>query len=118
MHSENFRRRALLATLGLLVLTGISFAALRTPVHHEKRGALYCVEEAGFLYTFDAAWRTETLFQDNDGDGIRTPVDQPDPARLARLRGELLRHLDVRDLHEVPTEGAGELEAIRALGYI
>lgn len=118
MHSENFRRRALLGTLAILVVAGASLAALRPRVRFEKRGPLYCIEDAGYLYTFDAAWRTEALFHDADGDGLRTPVARPEGTLLARLRGELLRRLKVGGLDGIPLEGAEEMDAIRALGYI
>ena len=118
MHSENFRRRALLGTLAVLLISAVSVAALRARVHFEKRGALYSIEDAGCLYTFDAAWRTESLYRDDDGDGLRTPVDRPDEALVSRLRGHLLRRLKVEGLDGVPLEGAAELDAIRALGYI
>ena len=109
MHSENFRRRALLGTLAILVVAAGSLAALRPRVQFEKRG---------YLYTFDAAWRTETLFHDADGDGLRTPVARPEGALLTRLRGELLRRLKVEGLAGVPLEGVEEMDAIRSLGYI
>ncbi len=118
MHSENFRRRALLGTLAILVVAAGSLAALRPRVQFEKRGHLYCIEDAGYLYTFDAAWRTETLFHDADGDGLRTPVARPEGALLTRLRGELLRRLKVEGLAGVPLEGVEEMDAIRSLGYI
>jgi hypothetical protein len=110
----------LLVSGALVLLAGAGvFAAVRSGgPSFEKKGALYCVEEGEYLYTFDAIWRVEALRRIDPATGVASPVPVPEAGRLDRMRGDLLLRLKVDRLEGIPVEGTAELEAIRALGYI
>lgn len=81
-----------------------------------KQGYVHYVESEGYLYSFDAAWRTEAVHPAKDGD--RPSAGDAGPVREARLRRALLANLGVASLESIPAEGARELESIRAMGYL
>ncbi len=60
MHSSALRAASVVA---LVLLAGTAVAgslSLRGP-RYEKRGTLHCIAEGSHVYSFDAAWRVETL---------------------------------------------------------
>ena len=126
MHSSALRRfpRAYPA-FALAGLAAVACAATVLPSlagsfggpRYEKHGYLHCIRSGEDIYSFDPVWRVES-FRTVDG---ATGLDADGPvegARVDRLRRALLRRLGARDLSEIPSEGAAEVNAIRALGYI
>ena len=116
-------RRALhlgLAAAGVLLLAGfglLASGAFRGP-RYEKRGPLHCIVDGDTLYTFDAAWRKETLRTADPKTGLRTiVVEKPAPGRLEALRAALLEDLSLKNLDEVPREKQTEMDEIHRLGY-
>ena len=106
------------AALVLVAAAGVLAARAASGPSYEKRGSVHCVEEKGYLYTFDAVWRVETLRRIDPATGVAEKVASPDAALLAHLRGSLLGELKVEGLDRIPAEGKAEVAAIRALGYI
>ena len=122
MAAKSRARRNLLATVvictgivGLASIGGMAAAAVQKP-SYIKRGAVHCVEARGYLYTFDAIWRVETLRRVDPSTGTATPVT--DAEKLGQLRTALLAQLKVRGLDGVPAEGKADLDSLRALGYL
>lgn len=117
------RRRPLLALLvaaGLVLVAaaGTLAAVAAAGPSYEKKGSVHHIEDHGYLYTFDAVWRVETLRRIDPGTMVAVRVSSPDPETFARFRTTLLRRLKVTGLDGIPVEGKAEVEAIRALGYI
>jgi len=109
---------AVAAGLVLVAAAGVFAARAASGPSYEKRGSVHCVEDAGYLYTFDAVWRVETLRKIDPATGVAERIAQPDPALLVRLRTTFLGEVKARDLNAIPVEGRAEVEAIHALGYI
>jgi hypothetical protein len=121
MHSVVSSRpvRLAVAALGALALGLAAFhhAAGAAP-RYWKQGYVHYLESDGYLYSFDAAWRVESLRTAGNSRfpaGVRT---KEEPEREARMRRSLLGSLGVRSLDLVPVEGEREMDAIRALGYL
>ena len=91
--------------------------ASRSGPRIEKQGVLYSVKDGNTLYTFDAAWRVETLREFDPGTGHYSVVKAPDSERTTGLRSRLLRELDLKGLDQVPAEGQSERAAMKGLGY-
>ena len=125
MHSSALRRfpRAYpafaLAGLAVVVaaLLAPSLAAALAGPRYERRGFLHCVESGADRYSFDPVWRVESFRSVDAATGLDT-AGPGGKARMDRLRSALLRKLEVRSLDQIPSEGADEVNAIRALGYI
>jgi len=107
---------AVCAGLVLVAAAGVYAASAAQAPSYAKRGTLHCIEERGYLYSFDAVWRIEALRRIDPSTHVTAPVADPD--RLARLRSSLLKQLKVPALEGIPVEGKSELEAVRALGYL
>ena len=124
MHSSVLRRRppflavAAAAALVFMAAAGTVAAVATAGPVYEKKGSVHVVEEAGYLYTFDAVWRVETLRRIDPATKVAVRISEPEPAYLSRFRAMLLRELRVPGLSAIPVEGKAEVEAIRALGYI
>jgi len=122
MQASFLRRHRPLATLLvatiLVAAAGVLAARAASGPSYEKRGSVHCVEEKGYLYTFDAVWRVETLRRIDPATGVAERIASPDAALLAHLRSALLGELKVGRLEKIPAEGEAEVAAIRALGYI
>ena len=117
------RRKRLVLPLAaagiLLAASALAVAAWASVPRFEKRGTLLTMTQGEFVYSFDAAWRTERL----DRRGEVQAFDAPSPAsrhpdRVDSLRTAMLRHLRVSALTEIPAEGTAELGALRAVGYL
>jgi hypothetical protein len=108
----------LLLSIGLVLAAagGTFLAVAASGPSYKKKGFVHLVEERGDLYTFDAAWRVETLRRIDPATHVAVPV--ADPARMAALRTTLLRQLKVQGLDGIPVEGRSELGQIRSLGYL
>jgi hypothetical protein len=106
------RRVAILAAV-TLAAAGAAAAIVPSGPRIVKDGTQYRVLKDGVSYTFDAAWRVESL-RAVKGTGPVTDAD----ARTKELRGILLRHLKVESLEKIPLEGEAEIKALEALGYI
>jgi hypothetical protein len=83
-----------------------------------KQGYVHFLESEGYLYSFDAAWRVETLRTCGTGTTPAGDATTGEPEREARMRRALLGNLGVQRLELVPVEGRREMDAIRALGYL
>ena len=127
MHSSALRdRRRFLPAIALGAIAAAACAAIAAPSlataltgpRYEKLGYLHCVESGADRYSFDPVWRVESFRTVDDTTGLEAGRGPADGARRDRLRDALLRKLDVRSLDQIPTEGAAEVSAIRALGYI
>jgi hypothetical protein len=108
------KRRVLI--LSVLTLAAVAAAAV---VHERtsrptirKEGTRYRVVSRGYSYTFDAAWRVESV---RSPDGA---LNSADVERTEELRGVLLKHLGLDSIDKVPVEGEAELRALKELGYI
>lgn len=115
------KSRALpLAAAGiLLAASALAVTAWASVPRFEKRGTLLTMTQGEFVYSFDAAWRTERL----DRRGEVPAFDAPSPAsrhpeKFERLRTAMLKHLRISALTEIPAEGTAELGALRAVGYL
>ena len=114
------RRRSLAIAATVVAVLGAGAGYLLagpSGPRYEKRGVLHVIREGATVYTFDAAWRVETLRDLDPGTGRCTVVKSPDPALTSRLRARLLERLEVQGLEQIPAEGKVELDAIRTLGY-
>ena len=129
MHSSALRvRRRFLPAIALGAFAAAACAAFVLPSmpglssltgpRYEKRGYLHCVVTRTDRYTFDPVWRVESFRSVDPATGMAAGKVPVDGARLDQLRASLLRRLGVRSLDQIPTEGAAEVSAIRALGYI
>jgi len=117
---RRFRRALPLAAAGALVLA-FAFAAGAWASHprFEKRGALFTMTQGEFVYSFDAAWRTERLDRLGEISAPGAPaLAAREPETASRLRDAMLAHLGVASLAEIAAEGTAELEALRAIGYL
>lgn len=112
--------RGLLAAGAVLALVlGAGALLFLGGPRYEKHGPLHCILDGDLLYTFDAAWRVETVRRRDPATGLRTiVVEKPDPARLGSLREAMLRELGLQDLDAVPAEPKSDLDAARQLGYL
>jgi hypothetical protein len=93
-------------------------AVARPPAEKfEKEGPLYRIETAGRAYSFDAAWRVESLWERTDA-GTWRKVEAPATMDVQRFRARLLSRLGHARLESVPAESGDALEALRSLGYL
>jgi hypothetical protein len=113
--------RALPLAAGGILLAGAALASIAwaSAPRFEKRGTLFTMEQAGYVYSFDAAWRIERL----DRRGEVPAADAPStasrhPEKVERLRSAMLKHLRLAALTDIPAEGTAELGALRAVGYL
>ena len=115
---ETRGKAALFALLAasLLAAGTVALAGAASP-RVVKKGSQYRLERGEWTYGFDAARRTEVLWQ-RDGAGKWAPVASPDPARMEYLRGLFLRQRDCACLTEVPSEDAETLKSLKTLGYL
>ena len=107
---------AICAGLVLVAAAGVYAASAAQAPTYAKRGSIHCIEERGYLYTFDAVWRIEVLRKVDASTQVTAPVTDPD--RLALMRSCLLKQLKVPGLEGIPVEGKAELDAVRSLGYL
>ena len=114
------RRNLAVAATAAAVLCACAGYLLACPSgpRYEKRGVLHTIQEGATVYTFDAAWRVESVREVDPRTGRFVVVKSPDGSRTARLRTRLLQQLDVKGLDQIPAEGKVEMDAIRTLGYI
>jgi hypothetical protein len=114
------RRTWLFATAALAVVVAVAVAtALAAPSpRFDRSGAVYRLERGDEAYVFDAAWRVESVWvRVSSGTGWARLAD-PDPDQVASLRRALLLRIGRTTLADIPAEGADEMRAMRALGYI
>jgi hypothetical protein len=107
---------------GAVLLVFAASAALaavaRPPAEkYEKEGPLHRIEAAGRAYSFDAAWRVESLWE-RTGAGTWRKVEAPSAADVQKFRVRLLHRLGQSRLEQVPAESGDALEALRSLGYL
>ncbi len=110
---------AIVAFCGVVAVSAaLALASRDEDSRVRKTGAVYRIERSRETYTFDAAWRTESLWTRPAGSDSWIRVHDPDPVRVDPLRRDLLKGLDRGSLGDIPFEGADDLKALQALGYL
>jgi hypothetical protein len=111
-------KRLILPLLASLLLASVAVGGAWTVSPQlSKEGSRYSIGGGSLQYQFDAAWRTESIWN-RTPDGNWQRVVYPDPARLAGMRQLLLLRLGCTSLGEVPVEGQAEIGALKSLGYL